>query len=160
MGWLWLISFCWLSKNLTPPKRMIMVLPNDFGIAYLHDHMTNKKALIIKSAMWSSALFSSLFKVCWPMDLKKAHIMAFWDLVLGEMLIVPPTIRTLRFWVVLHVVLTFDCLYISLLSLQWRGQPSYKLRTWVEMTWWSSLSRWYYLPILIVFHLLGQSLII
>ena len=88
LGWLWLISFLYLSKKLTPPRQMVMVLPTIFGIVNFHDRMAKKNAPIIKSAMWFSALFSTVPDVCWAMHLSKAGVMAFCDFGLGDTLII------------------------------------------------------------------------
>ena len=85
---------------------MVMVLPIVFELAYLQDCMAKKKALIIKSTMQSSALFSRVLEVCCAIHLGRTDVMAFCDLELGNTLI----IALIRSWI---FVLNSDLLELS-----------------------------------------------
>ena len=85
---------------------MAIVLPIVFRIAYSHDRMVKKKTTVIKSAMCSSALFSSIFEVNCVIYYRKASMMAFCDLALGDTLI----IALIRSWM---FVLNPDLLELS-----------------------------------------------
>ena len=88
LGWSWWIGDWSSAKNLTPPRWITIVLPGMLVLENSHDLIAKKNAPMIRSAVWSSALFRTSLDVELAIQRSRSGVIAFCEFVPGETLVI------------------------------------------------------------------------